>query len=488
MGPAAITIRRQVLAVEVRGTQAEGLDLQRRLPGICTVVLAPAIESALAPYDPGDAHLGIDRLEIEVFVDLDRFEVELAEQVRRELAAWFRRRATPALGSDAGSLSAPVGGPADRVARRTTAQARDEALVAFLATGRLPWWSDVPAGTSTEGMIMESWAAAGHPLTLSAGLRDRLAAVLRIPQARTRLVLQFSAAFRALVLGVIAPDTAAAVEAVSGTLIGPATGAPRGVTDVLLREVAQVALAAAIASARPSAAQLVAQARARLAETPMQAPAVQALDAVLERHWPGSTEPPSADPAPIPGWSTTEARAVSIEVARVADVDDPEHGILVDSAGLMLLHPFLPRFLEGLGVARGGALLDPPRAVGLLHHLATGEPTAPEHRLTLAKVLCGVGLDEPVPREFGLGTEQIAEATALLEAVIGHWTALRDTSPAGLRGEFLTRPGLLSSTHDGDWLLRVESRTADILLAELPWGFGMFRLPWMPAMMQVEWR
>lgn len=338
---------------------------------------------------------------------------------------------------------------------------------------------------------MESWAAAGHPLTLSAGLRDRLAAVLRIPQARTRLVLQFSAAFRALVLRAIAPEVAIAVQEVSRTLGDPATDTPRDVTDVLLREVAQVGLVAAIAGGRPSPAELVAQARAHLAETPTDAPAALALDAVLERHWPGSTEPPPVASAPIRRRSTQQEARASGDTAPptpVADVDDPEHGILVDSAGLVLLHPFLPRFLEGLGVARGGALLDPPRAVGLLHHLATGEPTAPEHRLTLAKVLCGVGLDEPVPREFGLGTEQIAEATALLEAVIGHWTALRDTSPDGLRGEFLTRPGLLSLTPDGDWLLRVESRTADILLAELPWGFGMFRLPWMPAMMQVEWR
>ena len=38
-GTATITIRRQILDVEVHGTEAEGLALQRRLPGVCADVL-----------------------------------------------------------------------------------------------------------------------------------------------------------------------------------------------------------------------------------------------------------------------------------------------------------------------------------------------------------------------------------------------------------------------------------------------------------------
>jgi hypothetical protein len=74
----------------------------------------------------------------------------------------------------------------------------------------------------------------------------------------------------------------------------------------------------------------------------------------------------------------------------------------------------------------------------------------------------------------------------MLAAVIGHWTALRNTSPDGLRGAFLLRAGKLSE-RAGEWLLQVEPQTADILLGDLPWGISAVRLPWMERILWVEW-
>jgi hypothetical protein len=170
---------------------------------------------------------------------------------------------------------------------------------------------------------------------------------------------------------------------------------------------------------------------------------------------------------------------------------DPAEGstsCLADHAGLVLLHPFLPRFLEGLGVAAGERLVDTDRAVALLHHLATGDVVVPEQVTTVAKVLCGCPLEQPVDREPGLTREEIAEASALLRAAIAHWDALRSTSPEALRAEFLARPGVLSIEGDGDWVLRIEQRPVDILLEQLPWGMSMVRTPWMRRMLPVEWR
>jgi hypothetical protein len=195
------------------------------------------------------------------------------------------------------------------------------------------------------------------------------------------------------------------------------------------------------------------------------------------------------DPTPVADSEPAPVAAARAAYASSRDDDQVEHdGLLVDHAGIVLLHPFLPRFFTGLGVAAGDELVDPDRAPGLLHHLATGEVVAPEHALTLAKALCGVPLEAPCAADVGLTSVEMAEATALLEAAIGHWAALRSTSPDGLRAEFLQRPGVLSVTADGDWLLRVEGRTVDILLDQLPWGFSPLRLPWMSRLMMVEWR
>jgi len=106
----------------------------------------------------------------------------------------------------------------------------------------------------------------------------------------------------------------------------------------------------------------------------------------------------------------------------------------------------------------------------------------------VAKVLCNVSLDEPVEADVGLTEAEMEEAVALLDAAIGHWEALRGSSADALRGEFLRRAGTLAVDADGDWLLRVEGRTVDILLDQLPWGLSLVKLPWMDRLLRVEWR
>ena len=110
--------------------------------------------------------------------------------------------------------------------------------------------------------------------------------------------------------------------------------------------------------------------------------------------------------------------------------------MVVDHAGLVLLHPFLERFFDGLGLCdEEGDLTDRPRAVGLVHHLATGAREVPEYETTIAKVLCGLPLDEPVDREPEFSDDELDESEALLLAVVRHWDALRSTTPAALRAE-----------------------------------------------------
>ena len=85
-----------------------------------------------------------------------------------------------------------------------------------------------------------------------------------------------------------------------------------------------------------------------------------------------------------------------------------------------------------------------------------------------------------------LSAEQKAEAQDLLASVIEHWSALKNTSPSGLREAFLQRDGRLADRPDG-WKLTVEQRPVDVLLSSLPWGLSIVRLPWMAAPLWVDW-
>ncbi|WAK03977.1 contractile injection system tape measure protein [Methylobacter sp. YRD-M1] len=162
--------------------------------------------------------------------------------------------------------------------------------------------------------------------------------------------------------------------------------------------------------------------------------------------------------------------------------------IYINNAGLVLLHPFLPQFFRALNIVVDDQLIAPDRALSLLHFLGTGQLVAPEYELVLPKVLLNLALETPVDTNTLLTAEETEEATALLEAVIRHWAALKGTSDDGLRGTFLIRPGKISLRDDGDWRLQVENKAYDILLDQLPWGIGMIKLPWMHRMLWVEWR
>lgn len=466
---ATITVRRQVLDVEVLGTESDGLALQRRLPGMCADVMSPALETAFVPIDPGGAHLYIERLAIDLSgISFDRLESELAEAVRREVADYFRRN--PPLPSAV--ARAPMDGD---VQWRTAAETVDEALVVFLRTGRLPWSFRVPSGSRLERLVLDTWGTANANRGPPPGMRARLLEVLAEPHARARLLMQFTPEFVMTVLDSVSPQLVAAIEEILAALDGIHPSAP-----AFNRRVLDAAFVAASAGSRLGPSELARAAWRRLAPIWRQD---RTLAEVLERRWPGATNRRDAAPSRVEVETPQPMRS-----ARSIDLVDETEEILVDNAGVVLLHPFLSRLFEGLGLAKADQLLDPGRVLCLLHHLATGEPTAPEHQLTVAKVLCGVPLDEPVEADVGLADVEMDEVTALLQAAIGHWEALRDTSPHALRGEFLMRPGALAVNGDGEWLLRVETRTVDILLDQLPWGISMVKLPWMRRLLRVEWR
>ena len=205
----------------------------------------------------------------------------------------------------------------------------------------------------------------------------------------------------------------------------------------------------------------------------------------------GGPAGPCAEPPPTPGQRLQFHPEPSLAALRGGTSSAP-FGQMVHHAGLVLLHPFLPRFFESTSIkdADKSALASGvlPRAAALLHRLAVEAQEAFEFELDFIKVLLGIPLDSPLPVSEGLLlASDCEEVEALLSAVIGHWHVLKSTSVKGLRGSFLQRPGLLHEEEQG-FRLQVEPAPFDMLLGQLPWGIGTVKLPWMRKAIFTEWR
>ncbi|GEP96033.1 contractile injection system tape measure protein [Chitinophaga cymbidii] len=166
-----------------------------------------------------------------------------------------------------------------------------------------------------------------------------------------------------------------------------------------------------------------------------------------------------------------------------------EDALFVQAAGMVLLHPFLATLFRITGLwedQQWRSAQSPFRALQLLSRLAFGETGLHEYRLVFLKILAGLDPETPIPAEPPLTEEEENACRELLQAVIHHWNALRNTSPDGLQEGFLQRDGKLLPA-GGKYLLHVEPLAQDVLLSRLPWGYTVVKLPWMKQMLHVTW-
>ena len=176
---------------------------------------------------------------------------------------------------------------------------------------------------------------------------------------------------------------------------------------------------------------------------------------------------------------------LSNSVDTFSDADE----IYIHNAGLILLWPFLNRFLVTIALVEKSIFLDiisAQKAVLLLQFLVDNSTAISEHNLPLNKILCGIDLLEPIDTNLEITELERAECEKLLSAVIQNWSILKNTSVEGLRKAFLQRNGILR-IRDGSWLLQVERETYDILLDKIPWSIQVIKLPWMDNILYVEW-
>jgi hypothetical protein len=173
------------------------------------------------------------------------------------------------------------------------------------------------------------------------------------------------------------------------------------------------------------------------------------------------------------------AEAQSEELSRFA----------VHNAGLILFHPFLNTLFSALGLAHDSQFknsLCQQKSIHILQYLVAGKEKVAEHQLVLNKLLTNWPLQQTLDREIRLKSAEKNECKQLIDALIGHWSILGETSMQAFRENFLQRKGVLSEQESG-WLLRVEHGAYDVLVEHIPWGISLVKLPWMDKPLQVEW-
>jgi hypothetical protein len=456
-------IQRQVLEVNLQGEE-EHWQWQERLSRFAREQFAPQMEALLDRHSmPGEV-IRIEKLEVTA-------DLPAGENWEKLLLDDLLRKVEQALPVRPFGQAVPLP-PGNGVQRVTAAESTLAQFFYFLKNGTLPWQAPAALKRDFETEILKTIEQLDSEM--AAGWSQRFRELLKMKSVRRRLALQFSGRFLVKLVSVLLPELAAKI-------IGNQKLIPAFVRDARVPEPAfRLAFWSFVLEEAAGPAPAAELAR-RWEEKPL-------LQSVLQQVFNKKTWTAAIETADVFHPKKSKNEDTAGEPSDAATLPAASQNWYVDNAGLVLLHPFLPAFFEELKVVKKGRILKPQRAVHLLQYLATGQAATPEFGLPLNKLLCGLPLAEPLEAGIRLTKKEKTEAKKLLEAVIRHWSILKNTSPEGLQGTYLCREGKLSKKDSGDWLLQVEQKGFDVLLADLPWSFSMIKLPWMEEVLWVEWQ
>ncbi len=113
--------------------------------------------------------------------------------------------------------------------------------------------------------------------------------------------------------------------------------------------------------------------------------------------------------------------------------------VFVENAGMVLAGPYLSMLFKKLDLLDNKAFKShtaAEKAVHILEYMVTGEQSAPEYRLVLNKLLCGLEPARPIHKSFLLEKVQTEVVRELILSMIAHWKVLGKTSVEGFRQSF----------------------------------------------------
>lgn len=171
------------------------------------------------------------------------------------------------------------------------------------------------------------------------------------------------------------------------------------------------------------------------------------------------------------------------------DKEDSGEILIVKNAGLVLINNYVAMLLERIGIIRDRKFVNIQKQMDAIHYLqyiVTGQCETEEAFLPLNKVLCGVPISQPITDGVEISPEHKKTIESLIQAVMGHWPDIGESSINGFRGNWLVREGKLSEKEDR-WELLVEKRAYDILINKSPFSFSIIKHPWMDKPLHVTW-
>ncbi|OQP62408.1 hypothetical protein A3860_29055 [Niastella vici] len=445
-------ILKQVIDLEYHG-QADGFALQRQVSDWCHRELIPQMEEQLGKLRTKGKVYRIDKLEIAVQVDGNKWMADATVQIVQQLHDQVEQEIQK-YHTDSGLTPA------------TYQQLFVDAFIYFLQHGHLPWWSPV----STHHIWLEEL---DNLLITGFGenARARLLHLLKQQVVQQRVLYEV-------------PD-----ELFIKLMVQINSGIEQGITN-LMNDIRK----------------LVKDEDERRTVLPVFRQCVMACIYRVDHHqfaehvYAHFVHQLSArghlQHIPVNNGKFKHKIAVghltngkSKEEEAVLTADSftiKQEGIYIQNAGLIIVASFLPALFNKLDVFDGSAITDMNRAVCLVQYLASGRERIAEFELGLAKILCGLETDTPVDTNIRLTKTEKQEIHALLLSVIDYWEALKDTSPEGIQHSFLQRRGKLQLVNN-DWVLQIEQKNWDVLLQQLPWSINTIKLPWMPGQLKTAY-
>lgn len=466
MLPATHIIGKQNIRVRYRGA-TDVLALQQTISRICQEELPARLQALFDRYDDKDSLLQLGKLELSVtLASAGDIQEQLAKAIVEKAEALIRQALEQQLAATV-SMDKSVA----------------HMLRFYLVRGYLPWWALEKEAAPFKILLQQHWQlpALSH---ITAAIRP----VLDDAGARARfLSLLDDTAFTAFITatGFISDEEWQAWQQAfnrMGNMVAP------GAFTALARQALLASFAAAHSAADVAPKLAVALWTALSGQgillTPEQLRSIRSK--TVREALAKAGRQTAANHRQTVQLLQNPVMPAGHAAPKAPGAPEPGATILVRNAGLVLLAPFLPALYERLDVLAGEELKDTPRAILLLRYLAYGHTAFEEFEIVLEKILCGLSLSISIEPHKQLLPEEMQEAEHLLQSVVAHWAVLKNTSPEGLRCNFLQREGRLVFT-GVQWELQVQKQAHDILLDYLPWSMSLIKLPWMPQLLAVKW-